>query len=456
MLPYQTRSSKIHGPHPFIASLKRRRTQLLRIFCCLVILAWCLLSVQGPRRVAEDEEAYPSSCGSDLKGMLPIFSNLKTKLLHMALEAMQTEGLTQVNLVEGLIKSKRPAPAAMPFVMSDSFNAEADISYSPPHKKGIGVVVELKDEYDEGFQKEVNLIYREKLGQLRPVLVHVERGRCCAMAPVIDGIHVPMVLVSAGYDNHGSPFHNFSKDQAPKCARTIIRDVKVAGWVVGQFATAFNMENFEGMDKLIHVPIGMGFKGKLRVGVPLETFYSTATSAFQKLKRGAHPSELVFASFDIHHEGTTGRRDVSNALEANFEGLVNQPYEATETVQCSLNAVFGASPRGTGFDCWRHYEFLSAGSVVLASDHPVLRHLLEKLPVVFISDWSLVTCRFLKEAALAVTELMDMYDFSRLTQRYWTIYAWQEVRNAGEGKRREYPPTTWGLTDRDICSRGGC
>ena len=56
----------------------------------------------------------------------------------------------------------------------------------------------------------------------------------------------------------------------------------------------------------------------------------------------------------------------------------------------SLRTVIGLSPPGTRPDCFRHYELLTAGDIVVMIEHPNGTHslhtILADLPVAYVSE----------------------------------------------------------------------
>ena len=77
----------------------------------------------------------------------------------------------------------------------------------------------------------------------------------------------------------------------------------------------------------------------------------------------------------------------------------------------ALNSLIGLSPPGSRPDCFRHYEFLLGGTVLLTSEHEegthTLRKMLEGLPVIFAEDgggWEKINCTWLMERLVEISQ----------------------------------------------------
>jgi len=146
------------------------------------------------------------------------------------------------------------------------------------------------------------------------------------------------------------------------------------------------------------------------------------------------------------------RTMVMAAARRQFPELTNAyPTLGAEAyMQRLLEGLVSFSPRGTRADCWRHYEMLAAGTLVVASDHRVLRPMLAGLPIL-LADWGNLSCGVLlselrrTHAALGQQPTMS---HAKLTLDYWTRAvlddAWGDVnipkRGTGQHRRWRY----WG------------
>lgn len=79
---------------------------------------------------------------------------------------------------------------------------------------------------------------------------------------------------------------------------------------------------------------------------------------------------------------------------------------------------FCASPPGRGCDTHRTWEALMVGTIPIMI-HTTLDALFEKLPVVIIDDWSVITEEFLNNEYERIMHNIDYYDFNILYTHYW-------------------------------------
>ena len=77
---------------------------------------------------------------------------------------------------------------------------------------------------------------------------------------------------------------------------------------------------------------------------------------------------------------------------------------------------FALSPPGRGLDTHRTWEALMVGTIPIVIRSP-LDILYDKLPVLIIDDWSILTPNFLEERYIEIQK--GEYDFSRLYVPYW-------------------------------------
>jgi hypothetical protein len=77
---------------------------------------------------------------------------------------------------------------------------------------------------------------------------------------------------------------------------------------------------------------------------------------------------------------------------------------------------FALSPPGRGLDTHRTWEALMVGTIPIVIRSP-LDILYDKLPVLIIDDWSVITPEYLEERWLEFQK--GTYDFSRLYAPYW-------------------------------------
>jgi len=92
-------------------------------------------------------------------------------------------------------------------------------------------------------------------------------------------------------------------------------------------------------------------------------------------------------------------------------------------------AKFIESPPGTGFDCYRHWEAISMGSIPIIL-HSTFDRTFAGLPVVLVDSYKDVSVPMLDAKYKEIVAAADKFDFSRLTAAYW-VRLIQQVVSAG-------------------------
>lgn len=110
------------------------------------------------------------------------------------------------------------------------------------------------------------------------------------------------------------------------------------------------------------------------------------------------------------------------------DGGYTDPKDILNEYRHTLStSKFTVSPEGFGSDCYRTYEALLLGSVPLI-DNPYTYKSLINLPVVFVTDWSLVDEEFLRKWERRLYTERYTWNFDKLTQRYWLRWVRETAR----------------------------
>jgi len=139
-------------------------------------------------------------------------------------------------------------------------------------------------------------------------------------------------------------------------------------------------------------------------------------------------SELLFFNYSVgttekpfYVEHTDIRKIAKEQLEENgFVMSENVPF--IEYLQELSKYKFCISPPGRGIDTHRHWESLMVGTIPIIL-HTPLDPLFEKLPVLFVNDYSEVTKEYLEGKYAEIQN--GNYDFSVLYTDYW----YKQVKN---------------------------
>ena len=74
---------------------------------------------------------------------------------------------------------------------------------------------------------------------------------------------------------------------------------------------------------------------------------------------------------------------------------------------------------GLGYDCWRIWESLLAGSMPVLEKGTGLDRSLYKLPALLLDDFADLTPEVLRQAYVEALYRIDEWDYTRITERYW-------------------------------------
>jgi len=131
-----------------------------------------------------------------------------------------------------------------------------------------------------------------------------------------------------------------------------------------------------------------------------------------------------------------------------YEKIKNNPFikqqkgrmEMTQQWKERTKYMFSLSMVGAGFDCYRTWESLYLGNIVLLQSSP-LDPLFEGLPVVIIKDWSEINEANLKKWAAKYHDASTNPKYrKKLTSAYWLKMLEADIQ-AGEKKFNTYRPS---------------
>eukprot|EP00927_Polykrikos_kofoidii_P037720 TRINITY_DN31936_c0_g1_i1.p1 TRINITY_DN31936_c0_g1~~TRINITY_DN31936_c0_g1_i1.p1 ORF type:complete len:433 (-),score=38.99 TRINITY_DN31936_c0_g1_i1:139-1437(-) len=106
-------------------------------------------------------------------------------------------------------------------------------------------------------------------------------------------------------------------------------------------------------------------------------------------------SELLFCSgYDRMH--LNERRSAFNSLVRNGWNCSEAKLSYEEYMGRMARSKFVFSPMGAGYNCYRTWEALAVGAIVLVTYHPSFETLYRGLPVVMVKNWSAVVEPLLK------------------------------------------------------------
>jgi hypothetical protein len=140
---------------------------------------------------------------------------------------------------------------------------------------------------------------------------------------------------------------------------------------------------------------------------PLEKFQSNKPNLLY-----FHFGQTTDAPFYSPHKGI--RQKVLEICQKEFALSAGADFE-NYLVELGEHR-FALSPPGRGIDTHRTWEALMVGTIPIVIRSP-LDSMYDKLPVLIVDDWSVLTCEFLEEKYVEFQG--GEYDFSRLYTPYW-------------------------------------
>jgi hypothetical protein len=115
------------------------------------------------------------------------------------------------------------------------------------------------------------------------------------------------------------------------------------------------------------------------------------------------------------------KNEVYRKDKSSIEGEINQQVTQTEYYDMLTDHKFCVSPPGTGVDCHRHWECLYLGIIPIIQSDKYLDPIYERLPVLIVKDWSVLTKKYLQKKYKLITERLKKgyYDLELLDVNYW-------------------------------------
>ena len=116
------------------------------------------------------------------------------------------------------------------------------------------------------------------------------------------------------------------------------------------------------------------------------------------------------------------KNEVYRKDKSSIEGEINQQVTQTEYYDMLTDHKFCVSPPGTGVDCHRHWECLYLGIIPIIQSDTYLDPIYERLPVLIVKDWSVLTKKYLQKKYSLINKRIQSgyYDYELLESGYWT------------------------------------
>ena len=275
-------------------------------------------------------------------------------------------------------------------------------------------------------------------------VLQVKQSAICELRDVIYGSYFSSnlqdcnqwVFVTSGHDNLGSPVtssRGVNDTERMQCFMDILEHDNTKRYYVSQHRSNFHHK------KLSFIPIGLGtppkFKLRLTKTQWVEVLSELSSEMAKSCSRASSsdsewlcPLRLFSYNFDVRASKMSSINRVSQAkgilqLTNSMQLLpVKNEYgcfSGREVVARNAYSVFVFSPRGTHYDCYRHWEALLSGSIPIKDYHHTLIGLFSGLPTVTISsNWRDLRWDSLRENLSSILEISNP-KYEKLTMDYW-------------------------------------
>ena len=138
--------------------------------------------------------------------------------------------------------------------------------------------------------------------------------------------------------------------------------------------------------------------------------------------------KLLFAAASSWGKRPQILRCISDKMDmADFEGHSDTPKAELEKIRTDRrhyyqrlgSSMFGVALPGLGYDCFRTWELLTMGSIVILERGVGLDRTLWRLPALLVDDFYDINPELLRSAYVEAMYRADDFEFERLTQSFW-------------------------------------
>jgi hypothetical protein len=295
-----------------------------------------------------------------------------------------------------------------PFISNDNFIFYSDISLIQQFSNSV-----------------LDSIFRQFIKYLHPehIVVFVATEYLELYLPYLLTVQHKFVLITTSNDDPCVPYYYFP------CRNPVIQQAHDALLDHPYLLRWFTKNPSICHPKLIPIPLGpkWQYTNHAFFGEPkepilkvLRTYCLTPLENFQGVNNECIKDKLLYFHFgqtteDPFYSPHKGIRQ--EVLEICQKGFPLSDGADFENYLISLRQHrFALSPPGRGMDTHRTWEALMVGTIPIVLHSP-LDILYDKLPVLIVDDWSVITPEFLEERYVEFQK--GVYDFSRLYAHYW-------------------------------------
>jgi hypothetical protein len=184
-----------------------------------------------------------------------------------------------------------------------------------------------------------------------------------------------------------------------------------------------------------YMPIGLGRSIYYKLGLNFSSLSSIIAELHDEMKESCSQSQFVCKlryfqiNYSWHPEKRLNRRDalynVTHMLhEAKYKKLYNEYHchSPVNVLKRAARSIFVVSPKGTHYDCFRHWESLLVGSIPIIDKHHSLDEIMKGLPYIAIPsfNWHQLSWKLLEDALENILgKNPEMYTLEKLLADYW-------------------------------------
>jgi FkbM family methyltransferase len=269
-----------------------------------------------------------------------------------------------------------------------------DIIFQPKFEQLCSMTLSRPEQIQQIQPFQVILMSKPKGGIIKWLRDHIRK------------IHVPFFLMTHG----GVP-------ALPDTFITLFRENR---YLLGWASKNCTHPNYP---KCFSLPLGMKpitYEKKI-----YDKYYIKDFSNYEETREIYFKSKPNFLHTRMNANSSQFRRNAAKMLLANKWDVINcggkggrekKRVPPITFIDELTKSKFVASPRGFNIDCYRHWETLYSGSILVA-EKDIITPLLEDLPVIFVVNWSQVTSAFLNKEYEKLKE--KTFNFEKLSMAYY-------------------------------------
>lgn len=294
-----------------------------------------------------------------------------------------------------------------PFISIDYWVSKSDLIIDATYKNRT---------HNYNYEKEIKDVFNNN----KIPIIFLKTDLISNYVDILTNIEQKFILITGSNDDHCAPFIEYPCEENIKfktikllekdnllmwfCKNPCITHDKLKGFPLGP-KWQWKTTRFFGEDKTKHLDIFNNYCLK-----PFENFKNKEKKLFY-----LNFSQTTGKPLYNFHRNI--RRICLEKLKKHF--AYNDSSDFETYIKNLNNYKFVASPPGRGIDTHRTWESLMCGCIPIVMSGPH-DYLFEKLPVVIINDWDIITEEYLN--TLYDKMIIKEYDYSIVYTPYWDTF----------------------------------